>query len=285
MANIRLVKRRIRSAKNISQITKAMQMVAASKMRKAQERAIAGKPYAEKIASLVHELAGRIDINEHPLLAAGNEKGKTLVILISTNKGLVGGLNATLFRAIMRWFPKDAAVDIVTFGKKGQQFASHTGRSLVADFSHLTPFTNHVGAVTKLAVEGFLEGKYGTVYLVFNTFESVLRQTPTRKILLPFSKWEEQGSASITDTREFEIEPDANDLLSYLLPHYLENQVRSAMQEAVASEHSAQMIAMKNATDAALDLVDGLTLIYNKARQEKITNEIADIVTARLAVE
>lgn len=262
-----------------------MQMVAASKMRKSQERAIAGKPYAEKIASLVHELAGRTDVTAHPLLSAGNPKGKTLVLLISTNKGLVGGLNANLFRAVIKWFPKDAAVDLVTIGKKGQQFVAYSKRSLVADFSQLVPFTNHVGSVIKFAVDGFLAGTYSTVYVVFSTFESVLKQSPTKHVLLPVATTDLPQAAANRDSRQFLIEPDANDLLSYLLPHYLENQLRSALHEAQASEHSAQMIAMKNATDAALDLVDGLTLIYNKARQEKITNEIADIVTARLAVE
>ncbi len=288
MANIRLVKRRIKSAKNISQITRAMQMVAASKMRKAQERALAGKPYAEKIAEMVRELVPRTGVDQHPLLRHGNPQGKPLIILISTNKGLAGGLNTALFRLMTKWFTTEPSLDVITFGKKGQQYIVRTGKSLIADFSPMVPFTQHVASVAKLAVEGFIEGKYKKVYLVFNTFVSALKQQPTRRIILPMDADEGELQAETpteNDTREFLIEPSAREVLNALLPHYVENQIRSAMLEADASEHSARMMAMKNATDAASDLVDGLTLIYNKARQEKITNEIADIVTARLAVE
>lgn len=288
MANIRLVKRRIKSAKNISQITKAMQMVAASKMRKAQDRALAGKPYAAKITEMVRELVSRIGAEQHPLLRQGNPEAKILILLISTNKGLAGGLNTTLFRQMTHWFAPESSPDVITFGKKGQQYAVRTGKSLLADFSPMIPFTQHVAAVTQLAVDGFIDGKYRMVWLVYNTFVSALKQQPTRRILLPLDAMDPDMQPDQTeqkDAREFLIEPSPQEVLGALLPHYVENQIRSAMLEADASEHSARMIAMKNATDAALDLMDGLTLVYNKARQEKITNEIADIVTARLAVE
>lgn len=264
-------------------------MVAASKMRRAQERALAGKPYAGKIADMVRELVSRTDGELHPLLKQGNPKGKLLVILISTNKGLAGGLNTTLFRQMTKWFGKEQSLDVVTFGKKGQQFAVRTGKALLADFSPELPYTQHVAAVTKLAADGYINGTYRMVYVVYNAFVSALKQQPTKKILLPLDASEAEEQANLAgetaDNREFLIEPGPREVLSALLPHYVENQIRSAMLEADASEHSARMIAMKNATDAALDLMDGLTLVYNKARQEKITNEIADIVTARLAVE
>jgi F-type H+-transporting ATPase subunit gamma len=284
MANIRLIKRRIKSATNIAQITRAMEMVAASKMKKAQDNAVSGKPYAEEIFRAAKELATHIEKKSHPLLTEGNPEGKNLVIVISTNKGLCGGLNTNLFREIGNYWEKKG-VDFITVGKKGENFVVRTGRNLVADFSVQTPFTENVPALTKLLVDGFIAGTYKEVYLVFNTFLSALKQNPTKKKILPIAGLGEKLDKEEVKFAEFIIEPDIESVLNNLLPHYLENQIRAAILEAEASEHSARMIAMKNATDAALDFVDSLTLLFNKARQEKITYELADIVTARLAVE
>jgi F-type H+-transporting ATPase subunit gamma len=187
MANIKIIKRRIKSAQNISQITKAMEMVAASKMKKAQLSAILGKPYAEKIYEVVKELAKRTDKKYHQLLKTGNKNGKTLVILISTNKGLCGGLNTVLFRQVINWYKDVPNVEFVTLGKKSENFVVRSNNCLVADFSDIIPFTNSVGAVTKLFVDGFLEGIYKEIHIVFNTFISAMKQAPTRKILLPIS--------------------------------------------------------------------------------------------------
>lgn len=289
MANERLIKGRIKSAKNISQITKAMQMVAASKMRKAQAAAISGRPYTEKIAEMVATFVKKIEQEKHPLLTQ-NAAGKTLVVLISTNKGLLGGLNTNLFRALTGWFTKEELANsvFVTLGKKGEQFVIRTHNTLQADFSGTQPFTMSIPALTTLITEGFIKSEFKQVYLVYSNFISALRQEPTRKKILPISEF-----ASSTQTVEnqknqeldFVIEPSIDAILDTLLFHYLENQVRDGVLEAEASEHSARMIAMKNATDNALELVDLLTLEYNKARQEKITYEIADMVTARLAFE
>lgn len=286
MASIRLIRRRIRSAGNIAQITRAMQMVAASKMKKAIEAAQLGKLYADKIYSATWELATRTEEAVHPLLTAGNPHGSTLVILISTNKGLCGGLNTTLFRQLMEWFPKNDVIDYVSVGKKGESLVVRSGRKLTADFSLAVPFLDNVPAITQLLVSGFLEGKYNNVYVVFSGFVNALKQIPTRRLLLPlteFSKANETTEDSLR-FREFVVEPTIDDVLHNLLPHYLENQLRSSILEAEASEHSARMIAMKNATDAANDFMEALTHELNKARQEKITYEIADMVTARMAV-
>lgn len=286
MASIKLIKRRIRSAQNIAQITRAMQMVAASKMKKAQEAAISGKPYAEKIIEMTRELAKRSDKNLHPLLSHGNKNGKSLIIIISTNKGLCGALNTNLFKFIQTTKKADTATDFITVGKKAQSFVVKTGKDLVADFSSKVPFEDNVPAITKLLVDGFISGTYGDVNIYYNSFISALKQEPVKKILLPLSiKFDEQSENTDFDNREFMIEPSIEDVLEHLLPHYLENQIRSAIHESEASEQSARMIAMKNATDAANDLQSDLTLIYNKIRQEKITYEIADMVVARLAVE
>ena len=286
MANIRLIKRRIKSAKNIAQITRAMEMVAASKMKKAQEAALLSKPYADRIYQAVADLAAHINLHLHPLLTYGNKDGKILIILISTNKGLCGGLNTTLLRMFDRWqLESNNKADIITFGKKGQNYAVRSKSNLIADFSGNLPWINHIPAVTKIFVEGFLNGTYKEVYLVYNTFFTVMKQIATRKKILPISSFETTEAKEVKNFAEFLIEPDINTVLEDLLPHYLENQVRTAVLEAEASEHSSRMIAMKNATDSALDLMDALTLIFNKARQEKITYEIADMVTARMAVE
>ncbi len=286
MANIRLIKRRIKSADNISQITKAMEMVAASKMKKAQDVASAGKPYAEKIYQTVQELGTHTERKLHPLLLSGNPSGKLLVIIISTNKGLCGGLNTNLFRNIYNWWGKEKSIDYITLGKKGESFIARLRKNLVADFSQKIPFSDNVPALTSLLIEGFIKGTYREVYLAYNTFLTALKQIPTKKMILPVAEFEKMESIQSKESfYEFVMEPSAEEILNSLLPHYLENQIRAAIFEAEASEHSARMIAMKNATDSALDFMKELTLLYNKARQEKITYEIADLVTARLAVE
>ncbi len=285
MSNIRLIRRRIKSVQNITQITKAMEMVAASKMKKAQEKANLGKPYAERIYQATKELAIHTEKKYHPLLSSGNPEGKVLAILVSTNKGLCGSLNTNLFRLVSQWVNEEKNIDFVTLGKKGQNFIVRTGKNLLADFSNLPTFTEVVPSVNSFLVDGFLKGTYKEVYLVFNTFLTAFRQVPTKKMILPISSFGPELPPEEKKFSEFLIEPNVVDLLEHLLPHYLENQVRSAVLEAEASEHSARMMAMKNATDAASDLMLELTLLYNKARQEKITSEIADMVTARMAVE
>lgn len=285
MANIRLIKRRIKTAKNISQITKAMELVAAAKMKKAQAAALAGKLYAGKIYEMVMRLAKRTDYRKHPLLMAPKPTGKRLIILVSTNKGLCGGLNTTLFRYVMHEYPNLTMYDVMTVGKKGADFLTRTGHGVKADFSDTTPREHVVPALVELMIQSFLTGAYDGVDVVSNEFISVAKQIPRKKTLLPLTL---SGDAAIQDdegTYEFLIEPSVEEVFASLLPHYVENQVRDAVLQSEASEYAAQMIAMHNATDNADSLQDELTLQYNKARQEKITYEITDMVTARLAVE
>lgn len=283
-ATERKIKRRIRSARNVSQITRAMQMVAASKLRRAQERALAGKPYAEEILRLVREARRRVKEQAHPLLAPKGKGDKKLVILVATNKGLCGSLNTDLFRKTDEWFAKDQKSEFVTLGKKAQAFVTRTGRSLQADFSD-QDFLGSVPALSKIAQGGFLQGKYEAVFIAFTEFRSALAREPQSLQILPFS--EQEGNTADTEKKETEllVEPSYDAVLELLLPHVIEIQVRRAILEAEASEHAARMLAMKNATDNALELIDNLTLVYNKLRQEAITNEIADMVTARMAVQ
>jgi F-type H+-transporting ATPase subunit gamma len=282
MANIRLIKGRIKTAKNIAQITKAMELVAASKMKKAQQAALSGRLYAGKIYDMVMLLASRVDYAHHPLLTKPkNLTGKRLVILISSNKGLCGGLNTNLFRFTYGIY-KDMNVDFVTVGKKGADFVVRTKKEIIADFSSGNSFTQFVAAVTELVKEKYLANQYDAIDLVYSDFISAINQKPKKKTILPLTI-EVSEESKDDGVHEFLIEPDAATVFDSLLPHYLENQIRDAILEGEASEHSARMVAMRNATDNAISLTEELTLVYNKARQEKITYEITDLVTARLA--
>ena len=281
MAGIRTIKGRIKSANNIAQITKAMQMVAASKMKKAQARAIAGKPYAEKIYEAMMMFATQVQKEDHPLFTK-YESNDTLSVLISTNKGLVGGLNTTLFRNVLSW-QKGEHTKYITLGKKGRNFARRTKGEIIADFSE-EKFIETYSAVIKLVIDEYNTGKYKAVNVIYNKFVSALHFEPTRMPLLPMTlETDEEEAADVPN--HFIIEPSKEELLNALLPHYLETQVRRAILEAEASEYSAQMMAMKNATDNAKALKADLTLEYNKLRQQQITFEIADMVTARMTVK
>lgn len=286
MASIRILRRRIKSAKNIAQITKAMELVAASKMKKAQAAAVSGKLYAQKIYDMVIRSSNSVDMSIHPYLTKPQVMtGRRLVILISTNKGLCGGLNSNLFRFYLRTFPTSSTVDTITIGKKGAETVVRVGGTLLADFS-TPPFIGSVPALTELFTKAYLQGTYDGVDIVSNEFKSALVQHPRVKTLLPLTI----SSIDTTSHEEIKaqeslIEPSKKELFDALLPHYIENQLRDAILQSEASEHSARMVAMRNATDNALSLIDELTLVYNKERQAKITFEIADLVTARLAAE
>lgn len=289
MANIRLIKRRIKSARNIAQITKAMELVAASRMRKAQQAAVAGKAYAKKIYDMVLNLTPRVDAAHHPLLVQPKKlSGGRLVIVIATNKGLCGGLNTNLFRFLGREYTDMKMHRYVVLGKKAAFFLSRMAHEhLAADFSQTIPFTHAVPALTSMVSDEYTASRADGVDLVYNEFISALKQQPRKKTILPLTI-EGIGELGTQDirlrTQDILIEPDPQSVFAALLPHYLENQIRDAILQAEASEQSARMIAMRNATDNATGLVSDLTLVYNKARQEKITYEITDMVTARLAV-
>lgn len=284
MQNLRLIKSRIKSAKNIAQITKAMELVAASKMKKAQAAAESGKLYAEMIREMVMKLGGKVDISSHPLLKQSQAvTGKRLLILISTNKGLAGSLNSNLFRLAHSHYKELTAHEVIALGNKGAVFALTMGAKVIADFSHSGAFSSVVEAVTDLARDKFLKGEIDGVDIVYNQFVSVLKQQPRIKSILPLSV-ESLESLNQEEQTSFLIEPDPASVFDRLLPEYVENQIRDAVLQAEASEHAARMVAMRNATDNAKSFIGELTLVYNKVRQEKITNEIADLVTARAAI-
>jgi F-type H+-transporting ATPase subunit gamma len=294
--NLKAIKKRTKSAQNIGQITKAMEMVAASKMRKAQKKALESKLYSQKIYELTASLMKDIDSKFHPLLRQPKNDDKPLLVLISTNRGLCGSLNLNLFRFVQRFLmtkmQNKEKIDFLTVGKKGFTQIIKMEKDLIADFSDAPRFSQTVAPIIQITASRFLQNQNTSVWLVYNDFVNALRQEPRLKKILPLKdiklkiKKQEEGKKTLKEKKtEFLIEPSPKKIIDTLLPFYLESQVREAIFEAEASEHSARMLAMKNASDNALELVEGLTLEYNKARQQAVTTEISDIVTAKISME
>ena len=291
MASTRDIRRRIKSVKNTAQITKAMQMVAAAKMRKAQSAALVGRPYAQLLNEIMAEAATRTVGFDHPLMQS-RPVAKRAVILVSTDRGLCGGLNSNLFREAMK-LDKNTTV-FVTAGKKAAQFVSRTKRNLVAEFSYQdNPDFTEARAISKFAQQMFLKGEVDAVDIMFPRFINTLMQSPTTVPFLPIGKIsaatagvnspaQELPAGSATDV--FDFEPDEETVLGELLPHSLNFQEHQILLETKASEQSARMVAMKNATDNAKEIIKSLTLEYNKLRQANITKELLEITTAQMAV-
>ncbi len=290
MANTRELRRRIKSVKNTSQITKAMQMVAAAKMRRAQDQATSGRPYAQNLSSSLSTLLPKIKSEAHPLLS-GNDSKDIGVIVLSTDRGLVGALNTNLFRSLTTGdFPSNTS--FYTVGKKARLFIAKLGKDLVADFENPdTVIFRQAKQLARLLMDSFNSGEIGEAYLLYPHYVSTLKQEPRKIKLLPIDlqavlpkdvqpKKDEQAFE-----KEFIFEPNPDSLLDYLLVHHLEEQIYQALLETKASQYSAQMIAMKNATDNAKELVEDLKLTYNQTRQAGITTELLEITTAQVAME
>lgn len=284
MPSTRDIRRRIKSVKNTAQITKAMQMVAASKMRRAQQLATAGHPYAQLLNRVLVSLSGRVNHASHPLLAQ-REVNRELVLVISTDKGLCGALNTNLFRELTQFDP--AKTDFVTIGRKGKQFLARTKRNLVADFELPDrPSFLEVKLISKFIVDRFIAGEADRVTVVFPQFVNTLTQTPRAFTLLPISPTvlNQDNIDAAQDGAQFLFEPGEEQILDAILPYYIHFGVYQTVLDARASEHSARMVAMKNATDNAKTLVKDLTLEYNKVRQAAITSELLEITTAQMAL-
>jgi F-type H+-transporting ATPase subunit gamma len=291
MPSTRDIRRRIKSVKNTAQITKAMQMVAAAKMRKAQQAALVGRPYADLMNEVLAQAATRTAAFEHPLMEVREVK-KRAVIIVSTDRGLCGGLNGNLLREAAK-VDKNTTV-FIGAGKKGSQFIARTKRQLAAEFTYKdTPQFAEARAISKFAQDLFLKGEVDAVDILYTKYISTLVQQPTTIPFLPVGKIEavkagigaKAEELKVVDKTDlFEFEPDEKTVLSALLPHSLNFQVHQILLEAKASEHSARMVAMKNATDNAKQLIKDLTLEYNKLRQSNITKELLEITTAQMAV-
>ena len=291
MPSTRDIRRRIKSVKNTAQITKAMQMVASAKMRRAQQAALAGRPYATLMNEVLAAATAGAGEFTHPLMEKRTVKKRAL-ILITTDKGLCGALNTNLLREAAKW-DKDTTVFICA-GKKGAQWAGRLKRDLAAEFSYKdTPQFAEARAISRFAQELFLSGKVDAVDVLYTNFINTLVQKPEQRQLLPLGEikaleagleGESQGEKLGEATREYLFEPVAATVLGNLLPHYLNYQVFQFLQEAKASEQSARMVAMKNATDNAKQIIKDLTLEYNKLRQANITKELLEITTAQMAM-
>jgi F-type H+-transporting ATPase subunit gamma len=304
VANTRDIRRRIKSVKNTAQITKAMQLVAASKMKKAQDQALAGRRYAEVMNRVLVNLTANCDDDAHPMLEvrvndAEGGGSKELVVVISTDKGLCGGLNTNLLRKVT-----DESTDsssYVTVGTKGKGVLARAKKDLIADFPVKDPVVfTEVKAVAKFVTEKFIEGEVDTVKVAFTNFVNTISQEPYISTLLPISATEMthakeyEGIGKDDDpseiynaeagSKEYLFEPTANEVLDDMLPHYVNYQLYQMVLEARASEHSARMVAMKSATDNAEGMIKDLTLEYNKVRQAAITNELLEITTAQMAI-
>ena len=280
MASTREIRRRIRSVSNMSQITRAMEMVSAAKMRKAQQRVLASRPYAERLRGVIADLASvpqdPEQLAKYPLLAPRSEVKAVGVILITPDRGLTGALNTNILRRASRYITTDAGVpvEIVAAGKKGRDFMIRTGQDVVAEFTGLGDDLklDDMRGIAEVAIEDFLSGKIDAVYIVYAEYVNTITQRPVVKQLLPIELPEEVGRYT-----DYIFEPNGDEVLEQLLPRYAEVQLYQAFLESVASEHSARMVAMKNATDNAKELVGELRLTYNKARQAAITQEVAEI--------
>ena len=291
MPSTRDIRRRIKSVKNTAQITKAMQMVASSKMRKAQLAALAGRPYAtlmNDVLAAVTEGAGEFS---HPLMEKRTVK-KRAVVIVSSDKGLCGALNSNLLREALK-FDKDTTV-YVCAGRKASQFVSRTKRHLAAEFTYKdSPLFAEARAISKFVQDLFLKGEVDQVDVLYTNFINTLTQKPETRTLLPLGEIQaleadltaEGAKAELKSGGvEYLFEPGAPTVLGNLLPHYLNFQVYQFLLEAKASEHSARMVAMKNATDNAKQIIKDLTLEYNKLRQANITKELLEITTAQMAM-
>jgi len=291
MHSTRDIRRRINSITNTAKITKAMQMVAASKMRRAQQAALAGRPYA----ALMNEVLGNVTAHagdfSHPLMEK-RDGPKRAVILVATDKGLCGALNSNLMREAAK-FDKNNTV-FITAGRKAAQFISRSRRKLAAEFTYKdAPLFSEARAISKFAQELFTKGEVDQVEILYTTFISTLSQRPDLKPFLPIGEIqaaragmaeERKEEKLLQGSTEFLFEPSSSEVLAAMLPHSLNFQVYQILLEAKASEQSAKMVAMKNATDNANQLIKDLTLEYNKMRQASITKELLEIASAAMAV-
>ena len=301
MASTQGIKKRIKAASNIGKITKAMEMVSAAKMRKAQEKVLKSRQYARALSIILSQISTAINLDDVSLSILRQEptSGRDLIILISTNKGLCGALNSNLFRYLEKFIAQENLspdkIDFIAVGKIASHYLASQKYNLVASFSefHDIPLSDESLAVARLAIDGFIKGEYDNVFLLYSEFINTLTQKPKSASFLPLSSkdlqnWGQEVIA-VNDLESFLkgfilFEPDPKQILTEIIPYALEVKLYQNILEASASEYSARMVAMRNAYDNSKDVRHELKLEYNKVRQAKVTNEIADIVIATLSV-
>ena len=289
MSGEKEIRAKIRSVKNMQKITSAMEMVAASKIRKAQDQMEASRPYAERIRRVIGHLAYANPDYKHPFLIEREAK-RVGFIVISTDRGLCGGLNVNLFKTVVTeiagWRERDVEVDLALVGAKAVNFFRRMGGNVVGTATHLgdRPAVNDLIGAIKIMLDAYEEGRIDRLFLFHNEFVSTMSQKPIFETLLPVSEID-LGDESLQEHWDYIYEPDAGELLDDVLGRYIESQVYRGAVENFACEMAAKMVAMKSATDNAGDIIDQLQLDYNKARQAAITQEISEIVGGAAAVQ
>ena len=284
MADIRLIRRRIKGIQSTAKISRAMEMIATLKMRRAQERGLAGRPYSEKIHQVIADLAAlpQPEAPLHPLLQR-RVVNKIAIVHITPDRGLCGGLNANLNRKAGSFIlEQNIAVTLVTVGRKGRDFMRRYGREIRAEFTGLgdRPSLLDTLAISRIIIDDYTNGVIDLVYLVYAQFISTMVQKTVMQQILPV----EPAAIPRAQNVDYIYEPGPGVVLGELLPRFVEMQVYHAILESIASEQSARMVAMRNATDNANELIEELTLMYNKARQESITKELLDITGGAAAL-
>ncbi len=283
----RAIKRRIKSVKNTRKITKAMELVAASKMRKAMQSVLGTRPYAEIAWNTVLSISSATDTSLHPLLQEHAEVKNVLLVLITSDRGLAGGFNTNILRKTfeeMQRLGKDVNVATICVGKRGADAMRRANKPILASFTDLTNNTKFedVLPIGRMIIDEFIAGSYDKVIIAYTDFVSVLIQKPIMLELLPLGRPRDAVEA---DMQDYTFEPSAQVVLDQILPRLVETMVYQTILESAASEHSARMMAMRSASDAAGDMIEDLTFSYNQARQAGITQEIAEISSGRAALE
>ncbi len=287
MASAKEVRTKIASIKNTQKITKAMEMVAASKMRKAKERMSAARPYAEKIRNVIAHLGNANPEYKHSYLGERDQVKRVGIIVVSSDRGLCGGLNSNLFRETLNrmkeWKDKDIGIDMCLIGTKAVSFFTRVGGSIVGQSTHIgdKPAVDDLIGTVKIMLDNFNDGKIDQLYLISNKFINSMTQEPMVEQLLPVQASDED---ELKHHWDYIYEPDAKEVLDHLLTRFIESLVYQGVIENIACEQSARMVAMKSASDNAGTLIDDLQLVYNKARQAAITQELSEIVSGAAAV-
>ena len=291
MATLREVRRRIASVSNIAQITRAMQMVAASRMKRAQDAILAARPYSDELRAALARVVAAVDVEIDPLLARRPVR-KIGLVMITTDRGLVGSLNANAVRAVLRHITEEADADgeraeitAVTVGRKGRDALRRAGVPISAHFAQLgdRPTFSDVTPIARVVTDDFLAGTYDRIEIAYSTFINTLSQRPLIRTVLPVER-PEMGEAESETNDEYLFEPSPEAVVSRLLPQYVAVDIYRAVLENRASEQSAQMVAMRSATDNANELISDLKLVYNKTRQANITREMTEIASGAEAL-
>lgn len=297
MPSTQEITRRIKSVKSTRKVTKAMQMVSAAKMRKAQTATVASRSYSHLAWELIQNVAKESTV-KHPLMFSNPQSNKIGVIFLSTNRGMIGSLNANLANKLEKFAKQEnAEMEIINYGKKGQIILSRMRKNLVADFEKYerSISAEDIYPIAQFVTKAYWTGAYKKFIIVYNHFKSTLIQEPTVRQLLPlaenvvgafsYDQDEPSGERQAAEEGEYLFEPTPNDVINHLIPRIVESQIFQAVLESEASEHSARMVMMKNATEAAGDIISDLTLTYNGLRQNKITTELAEITAGKIALE